>query len=147
MPQTYTQLKDRLKTKLDGISKIQQVSGFPQLNFTGYPAAVVVPSDQDSDYETTTENERVYAFIISVFQETKKTGLETALDALYDLIDDISDSFDQDQQLTDDGTLSLASRYTIIAVEPVRGPWELLEDANLLKVDLMIRIRVSVDIT
>lgn len=151
MAQTYTILKNRIKTKLEGISKIQEVWDEPRLSFGGSPAAVVIPSDQESDYETTSENERVYAFRATIFQDIQYTdregGIGSALDILYDLVDDVLDAFDQDQQLTSDGALGLDSKYTIIAVSPTVASWGETGDGKLLQVDITIRIRLSVDIT
>lgn len=141
---TYTTLKTKILTKLQGISKIQEVTDNPKLSFSGYPAAVIIPSDQDSDYETTTENARTYTFIVSLFQETKDSGISAAIDTLYDLVDDILDNFDTDQQLSG---ISLPADYTMLAVRPVSGGWAQIDDHKLITVDLKIRCLISVDIS
>lgn len=151
MPQTYTTLKDRIETKLNNVSKIQEVWDEPRQVFNGFPAAVIIPSDQESDYETTSENERVYAFIASLFQEIQATdresGIGQALDTLYDLVDDVLDEFDKDPNLSSDGALGLDSSYQLITVQPAFAGWSQTEDGKMLRVDITIRVRVSVDIT
>lgn len=151
MAQTYTLLKDRIETKLNNVSKIQEVWDEPRLRFDGYPAAVIIPSNQESDYETTSENERVYPFQVSLLQDIQATdrdsGIGTALDILYDLVDDVLDEFDKDPNLSNDGALGLASGYTLITVDPVFAGWSQTEDEDLIQVDITIRIRISVDIT
>ncbi|MBI4150499.1 hypothetical protein HY492_00055 [Candidatus Woesearchaeota archaeon] len=143
MPQTYTQLKNRILTELQSITKLQEVTDNPKLDFTGYPAATVTPSDQAADYETTSENERVYAFIVSVYQEIQAGGISAGLDTLYDVADDVLDQFDRDELL---GGISLDSRYDILGIRPAIGGWEAVEDNDLLVLNITLRITVSVDI-
>lgn len=144
MATAFTTIKDFIEQKLNTITKIQEVYDEPRLDFNGYPAAVIIPSDLASDYETTTENVRTYGFICAIFHETQKTSISDALDTLYDLADDILDDFDTDQQLSG---ISLPSGYTIIAVNPVIAGWGQVIDKKLIELDLTIKVRISVDIS
>lgn len=141
---TYTVLKNKIKEKLQGISKIQEVYDEPRLEFSGYPAAIITPSEDESDYETTTENLRVYVFNIDLFYEIPSSGISSALDALYDLADDVMDAFDQDQTLSG---ISLPSRYTMVGIEPSSGAWSQVPDKKLLTKTVKLRIKISVDIS
>ena len=145
MPDTcYTVLKNKIKTKLDGVTKLQMVSDDPSLKLTGYPAAIIVPSEDSSDYETNQENLRIYSFDIHLFYEIQSSGLGSALDALYDLADDVMDLFDKDQTLTG---ISLPTDYTMIVVLPVSGGWGEVPDSKLITKIIKLKIKISVDIS
>lgn len=145
MPDTcYTTLKNKIKTKLDGITKLQEVSDDPKLDFSGYPSAVIIPSDDDSDYETNQENLRIYSFDVNLFYEVQASGIGAALDALYDLADDVMDLFDKDQTLSG---ISLPADYTMIAVLPVSGGWGEIPDTKLITKVIKLKIKISVDIS
>ncbi len=140
----YTVLRNKIKEKLDGIAKLQEVHDEPGLEFQGYPAAVIFPSDQDSDYETTSDNERVYAFIISIFYEIADSGIGPALDALYDVVEDVMDAFDQDSRLSG---IVMPDKYEMIGIRPVTGGWAEVSDKKLLQRDITLKVRVSVSVT
>lgn len=147
---SWNTLYSQVKTVLDGISTIQEVSLSPKVKFAGYPAAYVVPSDSTGDYETTAENIRTYAFIVRVFHETKASGIEEAITALADVIDSIIDAFDQDD-MNDSSTRilgqSLPARYTYINVWATPGEWSEIPGENLVMGEIRVRVRVSVDVT
>lgn len=94
-----TAIKDKLDT-LKGVDKpLVDVYAFHKGEFTGYPSATFEPSDVESDFETTAENERKYIFRIVVHQEITKAGLEGSIDILADAVDAIIDAFDKDYKL------------------------------------------------
>lgn len=140
----YTIIKNKILTILQTITKIQEFYGYPVLNFNGYPAAVIVPSNQDSDYETNVDNERVYAFQLSIFQDIQEGGIENALNALYDLADDVLNAFDSDPVLSG---ISLPTGYTMIYVAPSISAWQQVEDKDVLFLNITLRVRISVDTT
>ena len=147
MPDTcYTILKNKIDTQLRTISKLQEVSDSPKLQFSGYPSAVIIPSEDSSDYETNQENLRIYAFNINLFYEIQNVdiGIGNAVDALYDLADDIMDLFDKDQTLTG---ISLPTGYTMIAVMPASGAWGEVPDTKLITKTISLKIKISVDIS
>ncbi len=145
MPDTcYTILKNKIKEKLEEITKLQEVSDIPKLEFSGYPSATIIPSGDDSDYETNQENLRIYAFDINLFYEVQSSGIGDALNALYDLADDVMDAFDQDQTLTG---ISLPSGYTMVAILPVSGGWGEIPDTKLITKIVKLKIKISVDIS
>ena len=57
---SFVNFKNAINTKLGTITQLKSVVSYPSKDFSGYPAAVVVPSDQDSIYETNKENQRTY---------------------------------------------------------------------------------------
>lgn len=140
----YTTIKNKILTILQTVTKIQEFYSYPVLNFNGYPAAVIVPSEQGSDYETNVDNERVYAFQLSIFQDIQEGGIGAALDALYDLADDVLNAFDKDPTLAG---ISLPTGYTMIYVAPAITAWQQVEDKDVIFLNITIKVRISVDTT
>ena len=126
---------------------IQEVKGYPTLNFTGYPAISLFPSDNENDYETTSENERIYAWKLMCVYETKVTGLDSAFDALYDIVDGVMDLLDKENELQSGKTIgvSMPARYTFINIFATPNLFGNTEDENLIFGELTVRIRVSYD--
>ena len=144
----YT-LRPQIKTLLETISTIQEVSGTPMAQFSGYPACYVVPSENEADYETTRENVRVYAFMVRVFYETRDTGIAVALPALESLVDTILDTFDKEDLKTSATRtvgVGLPTGYTFLNIFAHPVSWGEVTAENLIMAELSIKIRISIDI-
>jgi hypothetical protein len=141
----YRVIKDKLVTQLQTIDKVQDVYGYPNLEFKGYPAATIYPADQfDASYDTTIDNKRHYIFIVSLYYEIPKSGTEEALDALFDLTDDVMDLYDDDEFLTG---ISLPADYTMIGIYPTFARWGQVPDKQVLVVDIQVRVVVTHDVS
>ena len=143
-------IRPQIKTLLDSVSKIQQVKGYPTLKFTGYPSAYVVPAENDAEYETTSENIRNYNFIIRLFYTTKDVGVETAMLAMEDLVDDVLNAIDQeDLKGADTRTIGigLPTGYTFINVWASPSAWGEIVEENLVMAEVTVSVRVSIDVT
>lgn len=143
MPTTYQNIRTKIQDKLELVGDIQEVHRYPRLEFQGYPAAIIVPAEGDSDYETNAEDERIYAFNVQVYYEYKATTKDTALDRLFDVVDDILDSFASDKVLSG---ISLASGRDVMTTDPVFAGWEELTDNELLQATISIRVTISIDL-
>lgn len=144
---TYQQIRDKLRDKLLTIASIQEVARYPKREFNGFPAAILVPAEGESEWETIAEHQRIYAFDLQVFYETKGVGNDNALDALYNVVDEILDNLSEDTLLEDGGAITLPTKKTLISVEPVSAGWEELDDSELLMAKISIKVVISVDIT
>ena len=138
----FENIKNSIKTKLSANTKFQAVYEYPALKFSGYPVATVVPSDNESDFESTTTNQRTYAFQIRLFQEIKHKTLDEAYATIYDLIDDVLDDFDKDQSLTG---VTMPTGYTMLIVEAVPSSIGIVDRLDLLMAMVIVKIRVEVD--
>ena len=138
----FSNIKDQIKTKLDANTKLQEVHEFPAMKFGGYPSATIVPSNNESDFETTTTNQRIYAYQIRIFQDIKNTTLDDAYNIMYDLIDDVLDDFDKDQSLSG---VSMPTGYTLLIVEAVPSSVGLVENMDLLMAMVTVKVRIEVD--
>lgn len=143
-------IRGQIKSLLDDQSDIQEVTGNPKMKFAGYPAAYVIPSESEADYETTNENIRTYAFNIRLFYETKKTGIGDALDKLEGIVDTVLDAFDkEDLKGATSRTvgINLPSGYTYINIFAHPSIWGEIPGENLIFAEIKVSVRVSVDIT
>lgn len=143
-------IRPQIATLLQSVSEIQEVSNVPKIRFDGYPAAYVVPSENDGDYETTKENIRNYAFIVRLFYETKQGGIGPAISALEGIVDSVLDAFDQ-EDLKGASTrtlgIGLPANYTYINVWASPSNWGELPDEQLVMAEIRVRVRISVDIS
>lgn len=147
---SWNTLRPQIKTLLSTLSTFQEVSNYPKMKFNGYPAATVTPSDQTGDYETTKENVRTYCFIVRVFYETKNTGIETALDALEDIVDSVIDLFDKEDlkgSATRTVGISLPSGYTFVNIWATPSLWGEIPGEELLMAEIKVRVRINIDLT
>lgn len=69
------------------------------------PFAVLVPSENESEFANTIENRRVYSFSIRVFVERATRGVAESELLLTRIIDRLINSFDQSDVLSVDGVV------------------------------------------
>lgn len=115
---SFIAIKEKLKTKLEAISEIEEVKDYPSVDFDGYPSVTVRTMGNVSDYETTTENIETYNFEVIAFQQLADDGAKTNVQAreiIEGLCDTIRDNIDDDEFL--DGIVLPAGRE-LIGVRP-----------------------------
>lgn len=98
-------IEDKLRAMVDGGGDLifNEVFAYPQGDFTKYPVAVVRPVGGRGVEIDTHRNERIFQFIISLYQEQTKAGKtkEEASDIMTKCSDAILEAFDQDKTLGD----------------------------------------------
>ena len=131
-------------TKLQAVSTLQEVKTEKTFDFSGFPSAFIIPAEGSGDYETNTEDERIYAFECHIFYQydQQKTAVTDALDNLYDVCDDVLDSFAQDKQLSG---ISLPTGKMLIDTRPVFAGYEEIPEKELLKAIIKLSVHISVD--
>ena len=147
---SFTVLRPQIGTLLGTVSTIQEVSNVPKVKFAGYPAVHIVPSDNESDYETTTENVRTYAFNVRIFYETKDTSMEDAFSALEEVVDSVLDLFDQEDQKSSSLRVigvDLPTGYTFLNIWSAPSFCGELPGEQLIMAQISIRDRISNDAT
>lgn len=147
---SWQTLRPQIKTLLTNSGLFQEVSGTPKIKFNGYPAVHVVKSDNESDYNTNKENERVYAFLVRIFYESKQVGVATAEERLEETVDAIIDAIDQDAikpSTTRVIGISLPSGYIFIDTIPVPSVFGEIESEQLVMAEIRVRIKIIRDIT
>lgn len=96
----WENVRNKVKSKLEGVSTIQEVLDFPSEEFTGFPVAVIETVRNDADFQTTNDNRRTYVFNIYLIQEIEKFGPYKSRRIIEGVVDDVIDVFDEDQLLT-----------------------------------------------
>lgn len=116
-------LSNQLKTKLEAITGIQNIYDFAWVDFDGFPAATITPSGFESNYETTTENQRKYIFTVRLFHKvsiidkpTIKEKIQEGFRIMRTLVDQVVDGFDKDETL--DGIV-MPTGKTMLNILPV----------------------------
>ncbi len=143
-------IRPQIATLLSTITDIQEVANVPKIRFDGYPAAYVVPSENDADYETTKENIRTYAFIVRLFYETKQGGVGNAISSLEGIVDSVLDAFDKEDlkgMATRTLGIGLPVGYTFINVWATPSNWGELPDEQLVMAEIKVKVRVSIDVS
>lgn len=142
-PQIYQLLNDNKATL-----GLQEVHATPQLDFAGYPAADVSPTGHENTYDTTSENKRIFEWVVRVFYDTNNTTIADAIPALETLVDNVVDLFDQENEQGGSRIVgvNMPARYTFINIQAMPGRWFKTTDEQLLYVELVVRIVVTVDV-
>jgi hypothetical protein len=113
----FSTIRSAIVTKLNGagITKIQVAYRSPRATFSGFPAAIVEPSENEADYSSTSDDKRVYAFKIRVYYPIKdESDYDAAETALEGALDEMLDAF------TIRGALGTACEW----IEPVPSVWQ-----------------------
>lgn len=142
-------VRPQIITLLKTLTTLQEVSNLPKIQFSGYPASHVIPSDNASDYETTAENERQFAWLIRVFDTTKDQGIEKAYTNLEVIVDSILDLIDEEDLKGALRTIgnNLPAKYTYINCFAAPSRWLDFSDEELVMAEITVKVRISVDVT
>lgn len=147
---SWQTLRPQLKTLLDNTGVFQEVSATPKINFSGYPAAYVAPSDNEGDYDNTTENKRTYAFLMRIFYSSKSIGVATALTRLEQIVDTVIDAIDNDSQKPAASRVigvSMPANYVWINTFATPSVYGEVEGQDLIMAEIRIQVRILFDIT
>jgi len=134
-----------LSQKLIDNDKIEEVFTYEAGQFKGDPTAIIVPSSNESDYETTDENIRVYAFKIMLFvKRTQPRSEDKAEEVMRDLVSSVIDNFDKDYMLTG---IEVPTGYTFINVFASPSSWGYSGAENQYRIcEINLKCRVSIDL-
>lgn len=147
---SFKTLRPQIGTLIDSVPEIQEVVNVPKIKFDGYPAAHIIPSDNEADYETTTENVRTYAFMVRIMDETKKQSLENAMLSLEEVVDALLDKFDQEDLKGSSSRtvgVSLPTGYTYLNIWAAPSSFGEIPGEQLITAQISVRVRISRDIT
>ena len=113
----------------------------------GFPALTLTPSANESDYSTTTENRRVYAFMIRLYVErgSDATAESTCEKTMRKLVDTVLDTIDKNYR-----TISIDSQtgYTFLFMHAAPSQWGYSGRENQMRVaEIRVRLEFDVDTT
>ena len=109
----------------------------------------MVQSDNVSEFETTSENQRIYAFVVRLFYQTKNIGVDTAVERLEKVVDTVLDELDKEDQRDSSARtigISLPSGYQFLSILAHPSEWGELPEQELVMAEIRIQIKLSRDI-
>ena len=146
----WTILINKIKEILEANALIQETFTWEIEEFKGDPACTITPSENESDYNTTEENVRIYAFNVRLYvnRTIAPPGKDPKSDAdrkLRNLVDSVLDDFDSDYTLTG---IANPAGYTFINLFALPSSWGYSgREDNFRAAEILIRCRVSVDLS
>lgn len=147
----WAALKTKIIAILNANNLFQEVYDYEAAQFGGDPVATLIPSANESDYRTTSENRRIYAFNLQLWVKRgdPKTDKRSE-DTLTDLVDSVLDDFDRWFTLgtgSPGSALVLPTGYTIIRVEATPSAWLYSERETLYRgAEITLRVHMDVDV-
>lgn len=136
----------KIKTLLESTGLFQNLYSFEPSKISGSPVGTLVPSANDNDYRTTTENTRVYAFMLRLFVNrlSSDDNEQKTEEAMRQLVDASLDILDKNHRLSG---LSSRTGYTFLFMEAAPSTWGYAGQSNNMRVaEVIIRVHYSVDV-
>jgi len=134
----FEPIREQIKTKLSNISEIGQVIDYPTLEFTSYPAVLVITASNDSEFQTNVENKRTYIFKLFCVSKIEGVGEQLARRMIEGLVDKVLNEFDSDPMLS--GAI-LPNYMTIIDSSPALS--DIFTDTNWIVAEMELRVVVQ----
>jgi len=142
----WDKLTEKLKSILETNVLIQNTYTYEASDISGTPVATITPSANESDYTTTTENTRIYAYMLRLYVD-RKSGADNEYQsemAMKELVDSVLDDLDKNHRLSG---LSTKTGYTYLFLEASPSVWGYAGRENEYRVaEIIIRSHFSVDI-
>lgn len=118
--------------QLDSAPAFADVEEFPTTEFSGVPAATIIPSDNTSDYSSVTENMRTYAFYVDLYYpiQSSEGGYQNSFTIMRQLVDACLDAFDNSNDLNLNN--QFGSSYDTICdfLRPTPSSWAMVETGS-----------------
>ena len=141
----FENLLQKIKTLLETNDLLQRVYDYETSESDGFPFATITPSANESDYASTTENRRTYAFNIRLFAERAgQTSAGPADLAMRELVDSTLDLLDSNYTLS--GTTAKTG-YTVMFSRATPSIWGYAGGKMEYRVaEIKIQVIVLVDV-
>lgn len=146
----WTVLLNKIVDILEANTLLKEVFSYDVEEFKGDPSCTVTPSENSSDYNTTEENIRIYAFTIRLFvnRTVIVSGKDTKTETdrkMRNLVDSVLDDFDRQYSLTG---LVCPTGYTFINLFATPSIWGYVgKESEFRACEINLRCRVSVDLS
>tara|TARA_Y100000310_G_scaffold270565_1_gene284469 strand:+ start:53 stop:496 length:444 start_codon:yes stop_codon:yes gene_type:complete len=139
-------LTTKLKSLLEDNTLLANTYTFEASELSGTPIATLTPSANDNDYATTTENTRVYAFMLRLYinRASGEDNEQVTEEAMRQLVDDVLDDLDKSHRLSGLGS---KTGYQFLFLEAAPSLWGYAGRENIYRVaEINIRCHFAVDI-
>lgn len=111
----------------------------------GFPALTLTPSANENEYSTTTENRRVYAFVLRLYVERSSSEPEVAEQTMRQLVDSVLDTIDRNYTLSG---LQTQTGYTFLLMNAAPSVWGYAGRENDMRVaEIKIQLHFDIDTT
>lgn len=144
----FDKVSTALITLLQSLTKIQNFYNFEATNLEGFPALTLTPSANENAYATSTENRRVYAFVIRLYVE-RGSGNDAERQAertLREMVDNVLDRLDKNYGLSG-VTIESQTGYTFLFMEAIPSRWGYAGRENQMRVaEINVRLHFDIDI-
>jgi len=139
---SFKVIKEKLKTKLQGIGDIQQVEDYPTEDFSGYPAVSVRTDGNSSQYETTNENQELYVFTLFAFYpiDNETNSKVKTREIIEELCDTIRDNIDSDEFLSG---ISMPSGRVLLGALPTVSKIYEADAGKFITAEIEVAVKVS----
>jgi hypothetical protein len=147
----WQNLKNKIKAIVAANTLVTEVYDYEEETFGGDPVVTITPSSSESDYRSTKENRRIYAFNLTVWvKRSAPRTAQTAENVLTEVVDSICDDFDKYFTLgvgSPGAALSLPTGYTMIMVQATPSAWMYSERETWYRgAEIKIKCEVDVDV-
>jgi len=137
----------KIKSILDANTLVQETYDYEEIKFEGQPCAVVVPSDNNSDYSSNVDNERVYGVKVYLFVARGENYYKDSVceSVTRELVDSVLDDFDKNWQLSG---IELTTGYSMLYMEAAPSIWGYSNREmayRMAQIDLRIHLNVDVN--
>ncbi len=139
-------LTTAIKTILEANTLLQNTYTYEASDLSGTPCATLTPSANENDYHSTTENARVYAFMLRLYVD-RPSGEDEEFqseEAMKDLVDSVLDDLDKNHRLN---ALGSKTGYTFCFLEATPSIWGYAGRENEYRVaEIIVRSHFIVDV-
>ena len=138
----YDTLLAKIQTTLDATTGVEDAFNYPKTKFTAFPAVYFQPDGMSNSFETTTENYKVYRFLMMVIIGIEGSDEETVFGTVLPAtVDNIIAQFDTEW---DQGTVN---GHRVWAKIDSADAWAISEeqDGRMAYAPLSLEIRVLTD--
>jgi hypothetical protein len=140
----WVELNEKITDILEANTAIADVYDHEAEEFKGDPVALVTASGNESDYLTTTENARIYAFNIRLMVDRTARDDHEAERVLRELVDTVVDDFDKNYTLS--GIVNPTGK-TFMNLEALPSEWGYIEGQVIYRfADITLKCKVLVDV-
>lgn len=146
---------DKISTALFNLLKgptpntlVQSSYQFEASSIEGFPALTLTPAANESAYSTTTENRRVYAFMVRLYVErpSGNANEEACENTMRELVDTVLDTVDKNH-MTLGQSVAAQTGYTYLFMHAAPSQWGYAGAANALRVaEILVRVEMDIDV-
>lgn len=134
---------------LSNLSKIQSMYNYEASELDGTPALTLTPSANESEYSTTSENTRIYAFVIRLYvaRGSGKSAEDECENTMREMVDDVLDRLDRNYYLRDT-TVPTGTGYAFLGMSASPSQWGYAGRENQHRVaEIKVQLRFNIDTT